>query len=56
MICNKNIFWLLYPNIFCVDAEEMLKEIVAEALFCVSDVTKWSIRIGVFDLKRRCAE
>ncbi len=27
MICNKNIFWLLYPNILCVDAEEMLKEI-----------------------------
>ena len=25
MTC-KNIFWLLYPNIFCVDAEEM-KEI-----------------------------
>ncbi len=27
MICNKNIFWLLCPNILCVDAEEMLKEI-----------------------------
>ncbi len=27
MICTKNIFWLLYPNILCVDAEEMLKEI-----------------------------
>ncbi len=27
MICSKNIFWLLYPNILCVDAEEMLKEI-----------------------------
>ncbi len=27
MICSKKIFWLLYPNILCVDAEEMLKEI-----------------------------
>ncbi len=27
MICKKNIFWVLYPNILCVDAEEMLKEI-----------------------------
>jgi len=27
MICNKNIFWLFCPNILCVDAEEMLKEI-----------------------------
>ncbi len=27
MICSKNIFWLLYPNILCVDAEEMLKKI-----------------------------
>ncbi|KTF80523.1 hypothetical protein cypCar_00048184 [Cyprinus carpio] len=26
MIRNKNIFWLLYPNILCVDEEEM-KEI-----------------------------
>ncbi len=27
MICSKNIFCLLYPNILCVDVEEMLKEI-----------------------------
>ncbi len=27
MICNKNIFCLLYPNTLCVNAEEMLKEI-----------------------------
>ncbi len=27
MSCSKNIFCLLYPNILCVDAEEMLKEI-----------------------------
>ncbi len=27
MICSKNIFCLLYPNILCVDLEEMLKEI-----------------------------
>uniref|UniRef100_A0A8C1ZTA9 SRCR domain-containing protein n=1 Tax=Cyprinus carpio TaxID=7962 RepID=A0A8C1ZTA9_CYPCA len=27
MTCSKNKFWLLYPNILCVDAEEMVKEI-----------------------------